>query len=292
MNKKAELIVDEKALLGEGPTWDESLNVLYWVDIMGCRIHRYSPAEKTNETIDAGQEPGAVVVHKGTELIGAMQHGFYHIDFDRKTFEPVADPEEHLPGNRFNDGKVDPAGRFWAGTMAYSKQKDQAALYCLEPDLSWSKKVDHIGISNGLAWSEDGTVMYFIDTPALEVSAFDYDIETGGISNRRPVITFSGDDGRPDGMTIDKEGMLWIAHFRGWKVSRWNPETGECLEEIDVPAGQVTSCVFGGKDLTTLYITTARNNLSEEQIAGQPHAGGLFAVQPGVTGTLSRRFGF
>ncbi|SFM43613.1 SMP-30/gluconolactonase/LRE family protein [Salibacterium qingdaonense] len=291
MNKKAELIVDEKALLGEGPTWDEHQNVLYWVDIMGENIHRYDPKQQINQTINAGQEPGAVVVHKDSELIGAMQHGFYRINFDRETFELVVDPEEHLPGNRFNDGKVDPAGRFWAGTMAYSKQKDQAALYCLTPEFTCSQKVGHIGISNGLAWSADCKTMYFIDTPTLEVSAFDYDIAAGGISNRRPVIIFSGNDGRPDGMTMDAEGMLWIAHFGGWKVSRWNPETGECLEEIEVPASQVTSCVFGGEDLRTLYITTARNKLDEEQLDIEPHAGGLFALNPGVKGTLSRRFG-
>ncbi|MGY4688697.1 SMP-30/gluconolactonase/LRE family protein [Salibacterium sp. K-3] len=291
MNKKADLIIDEKALLGEGPTWDEHGNVLYWVDIMGENIHRYNPENQDNQTINAGQEPGAVVVHKNTELIGAMQHGFYNIDFDQETFAPVTDPEHHLPGNRFNDGKCDPAGRFWAGTMAYSKQQGDAALYCLDHDFTCTEKLDQISISNGLAWSLDHTVMYYIDTPTLEVSAFDYDKESGAISSRRPVIRFTGDDGRPDGMTIDAQGMLWIAHFRGWKVSRWNPETGERLEEIDVPASQVTSCVFGGKDLRTLYITTARNNLKEDQLEHEPHAGGVFAAAPGVKGTLSDRFG-
>ncbi|MFZ4451439.1 SMP-30/gluconolactonase/LRE family protein [Salibacterium aidingense] len=291
MNKKAELVVDEKALLGEGPSWDEQEEVLYWVDIMGKNIHRYNPGKQTNQTLSAGQEPGAVVVHKNSELIAAMQHGFYLIDFDEAVFTPITDPEEHLSGNRFNDGKCDPAGRFWAGTMAYDKQKDQAALYCLEADHTVAQKIDNIGISNGLAWNAEQTSMYYIDTPTLQVSAFDYDVKSGSISNRRTIITFSGTEGRPDGMTIDAEGMLWIAHYGGWKVSRWNPGTSECLEEIEVPASQVTSCVFGGRDLKTLYITTARNSLREEQMQQEPHAGGLFAVDLDVKGTLSDRFG-
>ncbi|MDQ0298033.1 sugar lactone lactonase YvrE [Salibacterium salarium] len=291
MSKEASLVVDEKALLGEGPSWDDRKNVLYWVDIMGENIHCYHPESQKNQTIAVGQHPGAVVVHQSNELIAAMQHGFYFVDFEQGTWKAIVDPEENIPNNRFNDGKCDPAGRFWAGTMAYDKQRDQAFLYCLESDYTLSMKLDNIGISNGLAWDLDKNTMYYIDTPTRQVSAFDYDLTSGAISNRRTIITFSEDAGSPDGMTIDSEGMIWIAHYRGWKVSRWNPDNGECIDEIKVPASQVTSCVFGGADLKTLYITTARNNLSVEALQREPHAGGLFAIDLDIKGTPSDRFG-
>ncbi|RSL32144.1 SMP-30/gluconolactonase/LRE family protein [Salibacterium salarium] len=289
--KEASLVVDKKALLGEGPSWDETKEVLYWVDIEGEKIHRYHPNRQENQTLETGQHPGAVVVHRSNEVVAAMQNGFYLIDVEEETFSPIVDPEQSIPSNRFNDGKCDPAGRFWAGTMAYDKQKGQGSLYCLEKDYTLTIKVDNVGISNGLAWSLDRQTMYYIDTPTRLVSAFDYDIDSGAISNRRTIITFSEVAGNPDGMTIDSEGMLWIAHFRGWKVSRWNPESGECVDEIQVPASQVTSCVFGGEDLKTLYITTARQNLTDEQLTQEPHAGGLFAIDLDVKGTPSDRFG-
>ena len=199
-------------------------------------------------------------------------------------------PEADVPGNRFNDGKCDPAGRFWAGTMAYENPVNQGSLYRMDTDLSVHKMLDNIGISNGLVWSLDHSTMYYIDTVAYTVRAFDYDIDTGDLKNERVAIHVPREMGGPDGMTIDSEGMLWVAHYGGSQVCRWNPETGEVLHTIKLPAKQITACAFGGKDLDTLFITSAAQQLSKEDLEQQPLAGGLFSIKPGYQGVKAYRF--
>jgi sugar lactone lactonase YvrE len=159
----------------------------------------------------------------------------------------IADPEAHLPKNRFNDGKVDPAGRVWCGTMADDGATPRCgSLYCLDVDLSIRRVLDQVSVSNGIAWSGDARTMYYIDTATRAVAAFDFDVDTGHVSRRRDIIRFPDDAGLPDGMTIDRDEMLWIAHWGGWRVSRWNPQTGMMLQKIAVSASRVSSCCFGG----------------------------------------------
>jgi sugar lactone lactonase YvrE len=219
----------------------------------------------------------------------AVYDGFAAFDPANGQLTLIADPEADLPDNRFNDGKCDPAGRFWAGTMAYSNQTTQGSLYRLDPDLSVHKMLGEIGIANGIVWSLDNQIMYYIDSVANTVRAFDYELATGNISNGRVVIRTDG-LGLPDGMAIDAEGMLWVAHFGGSCVRRWNPHTGQVIGVIELPASQITACAFGGPDLATLYITSAAIGLDDADLQREPHAGGLFMATPGVKGVPSFSF--
>ncbi|WP_281242825.1 SMP-30/gluconolactonase/LRE family protein [Salisediminibacterium halotolerans] len=223
-------------------------------------------------------------------LLLALERGFYFYDLDSNDLTPLGDPEAGIATNRFNDGKCDPAGRFWAGTMALDKAPGNANLYRLNRDHNIEHVLSGVTTSNGLAWDRERALMYYIDTKTKKVQAYDYDDGSGAIANPRTAVTIADGAGSPDGMTIDQEGMLWIALFRGWRVIRVNPATGERLAEIAVPASQVTSCTFGGSSLDELYITTARTGLSEEALKEQPHAGGIFRVQPGVSGMPSYTF--
>lgn len=288
---RAELVLDARAVLGEGPSWDARKQVLYWVDIIGRKVHVYNPATNTDREIPTGQLVGAVVPCQDEGALVAMQNGFFRLDPDSGRLDPVADPEEHMPDNRFNDGKCDAAGRFWAGTMDMNEQRISGALYCLDKDGTVRKVLDAVGISNGMAWSRDNRTMYYIDTMRKNVAAFDFDLDSASLSNRRTVIDFSNEQGVPDGMTIDEEGMLWIAHWDGYQVSRWDPHTGRKLDSIPLPVARVTSCVFGGPNLDELYITTARHNGIVREYGNQPHAGGLFRVKLTVKGAATYRYG-
>lgn len=274
----------DKALLGEGPLWLEERKQLIWVDIEGMRVHLYCPVTASSRAIDVGQRIGAIVPATDGRLLCALQNGFYYLDMDNESLEPIVDPEADLPNNRFNDGKCDPAGRFWAGTMPIEGNDLVGALYRMDGDGTVHRMLTGVGCSNGIAWSHDHMTMYYIDTVTRRIDRFDYDAETGRIANRQTAIAIPESYGYPDGMTIDIEGMLWVAQWGGYCVSRWNPVTGECIEKIELPVSQVTSCCFGGERLDELYITSARIGLSEEQLLREPLAGSVFKYVPGVRG--------
>ncbi len=284
------LLVDNHALVGEGALWDEESQTLYWVDILSNMLYCYDPATGENRSWDVGQHVGTVVLRQSGGVMLALRNGFAAFDLETHQLTMIADPEADLPGNRFNDGKCDPAGRFWAGTMAYENQTTQGSLYRLDADLSVHKMVGDIGISNGIVWNEAADTMYYVDSMAYNVRAFDYDNATGDLANERVVIRVAKQMRLPDGMAIDAEGMLWVAHFGGTCVRRWNPQNGALLSQIDLPTAQITSCAFGGPDLDILYITSAANGYTEADFAREPHAGGLFAVKPGVRGVHTFRF--
>ena len=292
MKSTAELVLDSHAALGEGPIWDDEKQVLYWVDILGNTLNAYDPVKHENQVYDVGQHVGTVVPAKDlAKVMLAVYEGFASYALDRQELTLLHDPEAHLPHNRFNDGKCDPMGRFWAGTMAYGGQGKEGSLYCLDRDGRVRRVLGDIGIANGLAWSLDGSTMYYIDTAWAAVRAFDFDLEMGAISNGRNVIDVPIEMGAPDGMTIDAEGMLWVALWGGGQVCRWNPQNGELLQTVACPASHTTACAFGGEGLDILYITSAKDGLSEDQLEKEPHAGGLFAVRPGVQGIAAYRFG-
>lgn len=287
---EARLILDARATLGEGPVWDHHTQRLYWVDIMEKRIHLCDADGANARFLQLDQYVGAIAQREAGGLIAALQHGFYTVDVDSGELTPLSDPEQELAGNRFNDGKCDPAGRFWAGTMSLTNQPKAGALYRLDTDFSVQRMVEEIGISNGLAWTADAATMYYIDTHTRRVDAFDFDLESGTLRNRRTVIEIDTSEGSPDGMTIDEEGMLWIAHWGGWQVSRWNPVDGKKIGSIAIPASNVTSCSFGGADWNELFVTTARVGVNEERLTEQPYAGGVFKVKLDVKGTPAHRF--
>lgn len=286
-----ELEFDAKAQLGEGPCWDARNNLLHWVDIERFALHSYDPAQKTERVINVGQHLGAAVMRQSGGFLLALREGIFALDSETEKIAPLVDPEPDSPDNRFNDGKCDPAGRFWAGTMHLPEtENNRGHLYCIDSNLQAHRKVSGVSISNGLAWSPDETTMYFIDSPTRQCVAFDYDKSSGAITNQRVCVEIPEGEGWPDGMNIDAEGMLWIALWDGWCVRRYNPHNGALLDEIKLPVARPTSCVFGGADLRTLYITSASTRLSPDALAQQPLAGGIFKAVPGVQGTPTFEF--
>jgi sugar lactone lactonase YvrE len=271
-------VVNHTCLLGEGPVWDAKTKTICWVDILNGEIHQFSTLTNQLRTIPVNDMVGAVALCTNGDLIAALKSGLAIINRTNGEIKMLHHPEVHLPDNRFNDGKCDPAGRFWIGTMEISEEPDCGSLYMIEKDLSYTKKIEGVSVSNGMAWSPDHSTFYYIDSPTRKVVAYNYDITTGAITNKRIAVNIPQTEGFPDGMTIDTEGMLWIGHWDGWQVARWDPFTGEKLLSISLPAARITSCTFGGDDLQDLYITSARVGLTEQQLAEQPVAGSLFVI--------------
>ncbi len=279
-------VLEAKALLGESTYWDTATQRLWWIDIYAKAIHRFDPATGHNDTFEAPEYLGCLAVRRRGGLVVSMASGFHFFDPDSGAFTAIADPEVHLAQTRFNDGKTDRQGRFWSGSMFEAEgetPKKIAALYRLDPDLSCHRMVTDVGCSNGLAWSPDSRTMYYTDSHTPLVWAFDFDASTGAIDNRRVFCDLSSIDGIVDGATVDAEGCYWLTvPFKG-KVQRYDLD-GMLMRTIDMQTDLPTCCEFGGPDLGTLYVTTATLRRSAEQLAGQPLAGGLFALDVGVKG--------
>jgi sugar lactone lactonase YvrE len=285
-----ELVLDAHAQVGEGPVWDDASGTLVWVDIMSNAVHRYDPATGRDRTIDVGQPVGAAVLRgDGNGLVLALRDGFGMLDESSGQVQLVAAVEADVPTNRMNDGKCDPAGRFWAGTMAFEVAPGVAALYRLGPNLQVSRMLSGVTLSNGLGWSPDGRHMYYIDSTTLGLDVFDFEPADGSLGERRRLITIPPGEGLPDGMTVDAEGGLWIALHGSGSIRRYTPD-GRVDRVVRVPPRMVTCCTFGGPDLTDLYITTMSLGLSEAGRRAQPLAGALFRCRPGVRGLPPDRF--
>jgi sugar lactone lactonase YvrE len=281
-----ECVADVRATLGEGPVWVEREQALYWVDIPERRLFRWSDGQGLR-VHDLSARLCALAPRVGGGFIGAGYDGFLRLG-PELDLASLANPEPELPGNRFNDGKVDRDGRFWAGTMDRAEREASGSLYRLDPDLRWTRVDTGYRVTNGPAFSRNGRTMYHNDSALQRVYAFDLDQE-GNASDRRVFLQFDEGEGYPDGMTVDREDCLWIAFWDGWCVRRFSP-SGARLAEIRLPAQRPTSCAFGGPGLDRLFITTASRDLSAEALAGQPRAGGLFMTVPGVKGIADRPF--
>jgi len=289
---KVDLILDAHARVGEGPVWDDSSGTLVWVDIMSQVVHRFDPATGQDRAIDVGQPVGAAVLRRdGKGLVLALRDGFGLLDYGSGQVQMVADVEADVSTNRMNDGKCDPSGRFWAGTMPFSPTRGSTAgaLYRLDPDFRVSRMLGGVTLSNGLGWSPDGRLMYYIDSMTQGLDVFDFAPADGSIGNRRRLISISPDEGLPDGMTVDAEGGLWIALHGSGTLRRYTPD-GRVDRVVRVPPAMVTCCAFGGPDLTDLYITTMSLGLSEADRRAQPLAGALFRCRPGLRGLPPHRF--
>lgn len=273
-------VVTHQSVLGEGPVWDNQTRSIHWLDIEKGDIHSYDPYRDHFATLEIHQRIGCIsLCKKQNTWIAGLQNGLATISRSNGAIQIISDPELHLPENRFNDGKCDPAGRFWAGTMSINEEKRAGNLYMLDTNGRLTKKLDGVSISNGMAWSEDKKTFYYIDSPTRAVTAWDFDLETGNISRERTIFLIPENEGYPDGMTIDTEGMLWIAHWGGWQVSRWNPVNGKKIASIPLPVKRVTSCTFGGHHLEDLYITTAQKDMDPTEKESEPLAGSLFVVK-------------
>ncbi|MDT9598399.1 SMP-30/gluconolactonase/LRE family protein [Sphingosinicella rhizophila] len=285
---EATCLVDCKALLGEGPVWVERERALYWVDIKGRMLFRYDWESGSHSSWPTPFRVGSIAPRRSGGFVAGTDQGIAAVDPARNLYEIIADPEPDRPTNRFNDGKVDRNGRFWAGTMDDREELAQGALYRFDPDLSWRRLDDGYRVTNGPAFSPDGHSMYHNDSARRIIYAFDLD-EQGNPSERRIFAQFGEDGGSPDGMTVDAEGCLWVAFWDGWCVRRFSP-SGACIGELSVPVQRPTSCAFGGPGLDHLFITSARTGLDAQALAGQPQAGGLFMVRPGHRGVAEILF--
>ena len=291
MAKKADPIVQQGACLGEGSLWHPQTQRLFWVDIMGQTVFIFDPKSGENRGINVGADVGTVVSRKSGGVMLGVKGGFARLDRETEAIEEIAMVEIDLPNNRFNDGKCDPAGRFWAGSMAYDFAEGAGSLYCMDRNLSVRKVLSNVSISNGLVWTADQAVFYYIDSLTFQIAAFDYDVATGEIANRRVVVELPEDVGFLDGMSIDANGNLWVAIYRAGQVRCWDPATGELLDTVEAPGAKlITSCAFGGPKLNELYITSASNGLTEQDKEEQPLAGSLFRAELDVAGVPAFEF--
>ena len=280
-----ECIAEVGATLGEGPIWVAREQALYWVDIPEKKLFRWTQAEGVRAT-----EPAvhicSLAPRAGGGFIGGGYDGFLAIEGER--IERIGAPGPELPSNRFNDGKVDREGRFWAGTMDRFERDASGSLYRLDPDLSWTRIDSGYRVTNGPAFSLDGRTLYHTDSALQRVYAFNLAAD-GSVSNRRTFLQFGEGEGYPDGMTVDAEDCLWIAFWDGWCVRRFSP-AGARLAELKTPVQRPTSCAFGGPDLDRLFITSASRGLGSDDLKMQPNAGGLFMTMPGVKGVAEPLF--
>ena len=289
MTVDAELVLDARAVLGEAPTWDAETQRLIWVDITAGLVHRFDPLSGRDESIEVGQPVGAAVPTTSGLLALATRDGFSLLDPSTGRPEFVAEFEATVPETLINDGKCDAAGRFWAGTKDVEGRRPLGSLFRLDADLSLTRVLTEVTISNGLGWSPDQRTMYYIDSATYAIDAFDFELETGSVSNRRRLVELPEAWGLPDGLTVDEEGFLWVAFWTGSAIRRLSP-VGEVLSVVELPVSLVTSCAFGGNELSDLYVTSARVGLSGAQLKEQPHAGGLFRLSPGVRGLAAHPF--
>lgn len=286
---EVEIVVDAHAVLGEGPIWNPVTERLVWVDIMRSEVHEFDPITNIDSVIQIGRHVGTVVPRQCGGLVCAVDDGFVAVDDDGQVTR-LAHVEADIPTNRMNDGKCDSSGRLWAGTMPYDTvSPGVGALYRLDPDLSVHTMLRGITVSNGISWSLDDTLMYYIDSPTRHVDVFDFDADLGTISNRRVLIDMTGEIGIPDGMTVDAEGYLWVAIAGGGQVRRYAPD-GRRDRVIKFPVSLTSACAFGGPHLTDLYVTSISLSLSSHDLEKQPHAGGLFRTRPGPRGLPPKAF--
>jgi sugar lactone lactonase YvrE len=283
MTVPVELVADAHAVVGEGPFWHPDEQALYWVDILGNTVHRYDPAGGKDSTISVSQAVGAARPRERGGLVVAIEDGFAALDTATGRLEMLADVERDQPANRMNDGACDSAGRFWAGTMAFEADERAGSLYRLETDHRVVKVLDGLTISNGIGWSPDDRLMYYIDSHTHNLDVLDFEPASGAAGNRRQLAVIDADGALPDGLAVDAEGYIWVALWGGWAVRRYAPD-GRLDRVISLPVSQVSACAFGGPGLQDLYITSATNKLSPERLSREPHAGGLFRCRPGVRG--------
>ncbi|MDP1028591.1 SMP-30/gluconolactonase/LRE family protein [Sphingomonas sp. KR1UV-12] len=274
-----------RSTLGEGPLWSAREGAVYWVDILGKRLHRLTLADGAVTRWDMPRPIGwAVERETQPGFIAGFDTGFAELTLDPLTIRPIGDPEPDLADNRMNDAKADAKGRIWAGTMPFSCEGDSGAFYRLDPDLSWVKADGPYCIPNGPAIAADGTWMVHTDTARGTIYRYAIN-DDGSLAPRTPFVTFEAEWGSPDGMTFDADGGLWVAHWGTGQVSRFDPD-GRRERWLTLPASQITSCTFAGEGLDRMFVTSAADGKDDEE-----HAGALFEVDPGCRGLPTPRFG-
>ena len=273
--------------LGECPLWDERGKMLWWVDSRWPAAKRLDPSSGAVMMLVLPEVVGSIAFRERGGLIAATRSGIHCLDAASGALTPAANPEAQLPENRFNDGRCDRAGRFWAGTMSDVKRDPVGSLYRFDADFGCTRLRNAIIIPNSLAFSPDSRTMYFADTNRHTIWSWDYDLASGAATRER-VFADTG-AGRPDGSCVDASGCLWNAEYGAWRLVRYTPQ-GKVDRVLEMPVANPTCCCFGGGDLGTLYVTTATQRLAPEDLARQPLAGSLLALRPGVQGLPEARF--
>ncbi|MEX2511607.1 MAG: SMP-30/gluconolactonase/LRE family protein [Cyclobacteriaceae bacterium] len=289
---KADLLYDSKCILAESPLWHEKLQCFFWVDIEKGTLYQFRTKEEEVKTWTFPHRLTMVVEGANDQLILALDEKLARFDLQTGNLEWLIDIEKGLPDNRCNDGACDAKGRLWVGTMSTLFTEGAGALYMVDNNLSLQQKLFPVSISNGISWSLDHKTMYYIDSPTRKIQAFRFELSTGNIEFHRNVVNIPEEMGVPDGMCTDEKGMLWVAHYGGFGVHQWHPETGLLLDKIDVAAPNVTSCAFGGQNGNQLLITTARENLDQELLERYPESGSVFIAKMKVKGARVYNCGF
>jgi sugar lactone lactonase YvrE len=288
MNRKADLLYASQCILGESPLWHAERKCCFWVDIENGILYEYNWLQQTTRFWKFNHRLPLVLRGEASKLILALDAKIARFDLETEQLEWLVDVETGSE-SRCNDGSCDTEGRLWVGTMHLAQKHEAGALYSINSDLKVNKKLDNTTISNGIAWSLDNKRLYFIDSPTQVVQSFIFEEKTGEIIFEKNVVSIPNEKGSPDGMAMDEEGMLWIAHWGGFGLYRWNSENSELMEKIEVPVPQVSSCAFVGDNLDYLMITTARENMKEEELKRYPASGDVFLVKAGVKGVPSNK---
>lgn len=283
-----ELAYQSNDILGEGPVWSAEEQALYWIDIWRPALRRWQPGSGQFKSWAMPAPIGSFTLRAGGGAVVALKNGLHWFDFEQARATLLIDPEADRPDTRFNDGKCDRLGRFWAGTLDDDGEKlPKGSLYRLDANGSLHTVRGQVTVSNGLGWSPDNRTMYYTDSPTRTIVAYDFDLDSGSISNERLFARVEA--GFPDGLTVDAEGYVWSARWDGWQVVRHAPD-GSVDRVIEMPVARPTSCMFGGPELRHLYITSARFGLSDEALTVQPLAGGVFVLETDVPGLPEPRF--
>ncbi|HVV68809.1 MAG TPA: SMP-30/gluconolactonase/LRE family protein [Gammaproteobacteria bacterium] len=269
--------------LGESPLWDHRENALFWVDIYGCQLHRLRVEDGSYHSWTMPDKITSIGLKQGGGLVATFKSALVAIELPSGKITWLNELLKNADNLRFNEGKCDRQGRYWAGTMDIQGKEPTGVLYQFDHKAQAIARDADFAISNGIGWSPDNHTMYFTDTIARKIFQYDFDPESGCLSNRRLFATTPTDAGLPDGLAVDSQGDLWSAHSYGWRITRYAPD-GSIKEVIPMPISRPTSCCFGGKNLNILYVTSARGNLSEADLLRGPDAGGLFAMTTEVTG--------
>lgn len=275
--------------LAEGPVWDNSKKCCYWVDIDGYTLFEYQWNTRTVKKRKFDQKPGMLALSENNTLIIALNRSIARYHTESETLEMLLEVEPGNTANRFNDGKCDTKGRLWIGTMHMEFKPYTGSFYCIDKDLKPIKYLDQLTISNGMAWSPDNKRLYFIDSPKQTIESYLFNAESGEIVFEKIAVHIPKELGTPDGMTIDTEGMLWVAHWGGFGVYRWDPVNDILLNKIDLPVPNITSCTFAGDLLDILVITTAQGDLNEEELKKYPQSGNIFYFKTAFKGFLANK---
>lgn len=275
-----------EAELGEAPRWDAERRRLLWVDVEGGVLHRFHPASGRDVALALGARVGVATPVAGGGILLALADRLAVLEEEDETVRTLA-AIPHDAGRRLNDGACDPAGRFWVGSMALDQRPGGGALYRYAADTGLERVLDEVTLSNGIGWAPGGQLVYYVDSPTRRVDVFDYDVERGTLADRRPFVAIGAEEGMPDGLTVDDEGGVWVALYGGGAVRRYGPD-GTLERVLEVPAANVTACCFGGGDGRSLYVTTARQELSAGALRRRPLAGSVFVAEVDVGGPPAR----